>query len=130
MATSSVCSELLTAVLLAALVLGAAAGPARAADETETVHAVIVGRQADPSTRALLDAAASAGRPDVVVTFYDIDAGTPPTVPSSVAGLLRDARVRARDRAVGYVCTESQCSLPLTDASSLRRVIRQYSPGR
>jgi len=107
-------------------VLGAAPASALAAESDEGVHAVIVGHQRDPATRALLDAAASAGRPDLLVTFYDLAVPSPPAVPASVRRLLGDAR--AQGRAVAYVCTETQCSLPITSPARLRRAILEFNP--
>src|SRR5262245_35812039 len=106
------------------LLLGGAGPPAWAAD-AGPVHAVIVGRSGDPATAKLLEAAATAGRTDLVVTFYDVAAPRPPDVPSSVRRFLADAR--SQGVAVAYVCTETLCSLPVVDPPLLRQTIREFA---
>ena len=117
------------AIVAAAILwlLGASVVPAQAGD-AGAVHAVIVGRPADPATTRLLEAASTADRTDLVVTFYDVSAPAPPAVPASVRRLLVDAR--GQGAAVAYVCTETQCSLPVVDPSVLRQTIQQFSVAR
>jgi uncharacterized protein YyaL (SSP411 family) len=111
------------AVLVAALALvgTAAAGEI---DDATAVHAVIVGRADDARVAALVKAAQSVGRPDLVVTVYDLDQRPDVTVPASLAAKLANAR--AGDGVVAYVCTETQCSLPTSDPARLRAVIREF----
>ena len=118
---------IVVAVLAIALAL---AGPAAAADVDGElpVHAVIVGRAGDPAVSALLAAARGAGAAGLVVDFYDLDALSRPSVPASVAAMLANAR--AGSAAVAYVCTEAQCSLPISDPSKLRAVIRTFPRSR
>jgi len=116
------------AVVAAATVLLIVAVTWAQAADVGVVHAVIVGRAGVPATTALLDAAATTDRTDLLVTFYDL--GAPPSpalpeLPSSVKPLLADAR--ARGVAAAYVCTESQCSLPLVDPRLLRQTIRRFA---
>ena len=111
------------AVLVAALALVGVAA-AGEIDDATAVHAVIVGRADDARVAALVKAAQSVGRPDLVVTVYDLDQRPDVTVPASLAAKLANAR--AGDGVVAYVCTETQCSLPTSDPARLRAVIREF----
>ena len=93
-------------------------------EDPNAVHAVIVGRAADPRVGALVKAAHSVARSDLVVTVYDLEAPPRTNIPASLAAKLANARVG--DVAVAYVCTDAQCSLPVSDPGRLRVVIRDF----
>ena len=103
----------------------ALAGPAAAQpDDASALHAVIVGRADDTRVAALVKAAQASGRSGLVVSVHDLDEAPRGTIPASLAAKLANAR--AGDAPVAYVCTESQCSLPIVDPARLRVVIREF----
>jgi uncharacterized protein YyaL (SSP411 family) len=75
------------------------------------VELAIVGKPAEPATRALIDVARSPARQDLVVAV----AAEPAT---SVVPLLAD-RTMIDGRATAYVCRRFTCRLPVTDPDAL-----------
>jgi len=83
------------------------------------VELAIVGDPKDPATTALLDAARSAGRSDIVVAV----ARDPAT---SAVPLMAD-RVAIGGRPTAHVCRDFACRLPVTDPAALADQLREGS---
>ena len=82
---------------------------------THAVQLVIIGRAADPATRAFLQAAHRAAQPDLVIQRF---------APGTKLPANHPAATKAGDDAGGgptaYICVGSTCSLPITDPEALR----------
>ena len=76
-------------------------------------HAVIIGRHADPRTRALWQAVLAAFRPGKIIAAYDPAAVRAGELPPAVAAAMRNVGVDGVPQA--YVCVGDVCALPTTD---------------
>ncbi len=83
------------------------------------VELAIAGDPAEPATRALLSAARSGGRADLVVAVSADPA-------SSVVPLLAD-RIAIGGRATAYVCRNFACGLPVTEPHALTAQLTEGS---
>jgi uncharacterized protein YyaL (SSP411 family) len=79
---------------------------------TRAAQTVVIGRDGDSETEALLTAARTAPQPNLVLSRIDPDAALPDGHPAQ-------GKTQVDGKPTAYVCFGPVCSLPLTDAEAL-----------
>ena len=89
----------------------------------EPVTVVIVGKQVDPKTKALAQAALSVYRPDRIIQRAD-PAAQVLTLPAPVRELLKNSGGIKEPTA--FLCAGTQCAPPTTSSEQLKELLRTF----
>lgn len=87
----------------------------------DALQLVITGRRGERPTEALLDAAAQASLPSLVLQVVEDPSALPESHPAAGKG-------RSSGQAAAYVCRGTTCSLPIHEPSVLADSLRQVPP--
>ncbi len=87
-------------------------------------HAVIIGSQPDPLTRALWQAALAAFRPGKLVAAYDPALVKLTELPPPVASAVRNTQAAGVPQA--YICVGTACSLPTSEPDKVANLVKTF----